>query len=123
MINQEFLSQCSDDQINKGVAWLLAAKKCEKWACNGDSEFYYHWGRAMINCPSDYCNQIIHAWPIMMANEISLIHNWSKSNAYTATGTRSTMRSLGEYKEPIESTTANPLRAICEVYILMMVSK
>lgn len=118
MINAEFLASCTDEQINKGVAWLITAKKCEKWACNGDSEFYYHWGRAMINCPSDYCNQIIHAWPIMVDNEISVRPRGKESLCAPYASSYKT-------SNVIVRTESNSriLRAAMEVYILMSVNK
>lgn len=114
MITPEFLQSCTDEQINKGVAWILTAKKCDKWACNGDSEFYYHWGRAMINRPSDYCGQIIHAWPIMMDNNISVFPRPSKPFAKART-----------YAFPVYAKNGNSglLRAAMEVYIIMSTDK
>mgnify|MGYP003648537022 FL=1 len=109
MINQEFLSQCSDDQINKGVAWLKA--KNLSYSDLGEmlhynDEFLF----GMYSDPLYYCSNPNDIMPIAFANRIGLDSLFSGkwvalSPSWSSSG--------------IESTTANPLRAICEVYILM----
>jgi hypothetical protein len=71
----------------------------------------------------NYCTKPNDIMQCAFDNNISLMYDWEELNMYTAIGKRSEIRSLGEYKTPIEITIKNPLRAICEVYILMSVSK
>ena len=128
-ITTQFLFQCTDEQINKGVAWCRAgqlgfANPCEflsRKSNNPEKQYF------ILTASDDWdfnpCTNPNDIMPIAFANEISLMRDWAKSSMYTAIGTRSEIRSLGEYKKPIEITIDNPLRAICECYILMSVSK
>lgn len=98
MITKDFLSNCSDEQINKGVAWL----ECS-------DEFL---GGYIINgeyCPGLYCANPGLSMPIAFANGISLgpalEDEWvARLNGFIRYNT-------------------NPLRAICEVYLLMECAK
>lgn len=107
MINQEFLSQCTDEQINKGVAWLVTKSDPSKFGAaflHGVivlDEFY----------PTKYCTRPNDAWPIILENKISIIDWLDGWEAFEN-------KAIGA-----KSYNTNPLRAICEVYILMSVSK
>mgnify|MGYP003652642523 CR=1 FL=1 len=69
--------------------------------------------------PLDYCNNPSDAWSIIFDNKISLIFDWEKIGLYTATGTHSVMRKLGERKTKKEVTHENPLRAAMIVFLMM----
>lgn len=118
-ITAQFLSQCTDEEINKGVSWALTHNKCKKlgYASASDSEFYYHWGRAMISAPSSYCANPNDIMPIAFSNEISLVLDGEPMAAIDV-AFDGPFCSVG-----LSSFNTNPLRAICEVYILMSVSK
>ncbi len=112
MINQEFLSQCSDDQINKGVAWLTI----KEWGYGNEHKrksIDYYCCQGLLNSVTagnvNYCTNPNDIMPIAFANGIgirfSLDNGWIARNKVTI------------------SFSTNPLRAICEVYILMMAAK
>ena len=67
----------------------------------------------------DYCNGPSDTWPIIFDNKISLIFDWEKIGLYTATGTHSVIRKLGERKTKKEVTHENPLRAAMIVFLMM----
>lgn len=119
MINPEFLKECDDDQINKGVAWL----ECKKSDIN--HRLLHSW--TMLNeqpswCgryfkPSSYPNDIM---PIAFANGIAIMPDsdgsWKSGSLPSDPERTFGWANFGRgYK--------NPLRAICECYILMSVSK
>ena len=123
MITQEFLSQCSDEQINKGVAWLECKKSdinnglFGSWVMINDQPTWH--GRYFK--PSSYPNDIM---PIAFANEISIEKEEGEEEWCAMSG----VRYADGYYYPVQaydmfSTNTNPLRAICEVYILMSVNK
>lgn len=122
MITKQFLSTCTDEQINKGVAWLESKKLGLENPCE-----FMSYDNDLIFKDGEYsfspCTNPNDAMPIAFANEISLMRDWERSGMYTAIGTRSEVRSLGEHKKPIEITIKNPLRAAMEVYILMSAEK
>lgn len=108
MITPEFLQSCTDEQINKGVAWLEASKfslnqPCEVMAYKGD----------LITFDGEFsfmpCTNPNDAWPIMMDSHIGI--RFSLDNGWIARN-----RAIVSFKE-------NPLRAAMEVYILMECSK
>jgi hypothetical protein len=118
MITQEFLSQCSDEQINKGAAWLEASKAnikrhgffiASKHYCNRITM-----GCAMFSFePCANPNDIM---PIAFANRIDIKHDYDVLESVTAL--------IGNEDDYLYwATNTNPLRAICEVYILMSVNK
>lgn len=117
MITQEFLSQCSDEQINKGVAWLRFCGMVE----DGDDWKEYI---DLADIPKDpvwpeYCTNPNDIMPIAFANAISLETFdgslwWADAPIIKDDLLEKTITSK-ELK--------NPLRAICEVYILMSVNK
>lgn len=111
MITQEFLSQCSDEQINKGVAWLECKKSdinnglFGSWVMINDQPSWH--GRYFK--PSSYPNDIM---PIAFANMLSICPIFRNSDTYRV-----------ESRCGIYAFNTNPLRAIAEVYILMSVNK
>ena len=115
-ITPNFLSQCTDEQINKGVAWCRAgqlgfANPCEflsRKSNNPEKQYF------ILTASDDWdfnpCTNPNDIMPIAFANRIALDSLFSGkwvalSPSWSSSG--------------IESTNANPLRAICEVYILM----
>ena len=111
MITQEFLSQCSDDQVNRGVAWL---RFC------GIVEVGDNW-KDFINLSDipkkpnwpKYCSNPITTMPIAFANKIDITH--SKTNTGQSYASNCGIQSVAKNN--------GMLRAICEVYILMSVKK
>ena len=107
MINAEFLASCTDEQIEKGVAWLRFCEIVEAgddWKdCIGLSEIPKNpdWPR--------YCSNPRVIMPIAFANKIGT--RFSLDNGWIARN------------KVVLSYNENPLRAICEVYILMSVNK
>lgn len=107
MITKEFLESCTDEQINKCVAWLEVNSlfgldgicKIQQVVCN-----------KLLSMPINYCSNPNDTMPIGFANRIGVsprgvddkwkAHSWKH-----------------------EVVNPNPLRAICEVYILMSVGK
>ena len=110
MINAEFLAGCSDEQINKGVAWLEVnngfgfGQMCQLqyFACN-----------AYLTDIRSYCTNPNDIMPIAIANKFSITPVFSKSDNYR-------VRDSSCF---IYTFNPNPYRAICEVYILMSVNK
>ena len=109
MITAEFLKSCTDEQINKGVAWL-DAKNLSYFRCwNGDLFIDFQARYSPCTNPND-------AWPIIKSERINLIsppehrHEW-KACATIGGGNWS----LNDFT----ATSENPLRAAMEVYILM----
>ena len=114
MITPEFLQSCTDEQISKGVAWLEVVSKGLSMQYNPDSEFYYYWCNAALSNPNKYCTNPNDAWPIMMANNIDIRHNYEELNSHTAL--------IGDDEDYLFWTSGpNPLRNAMEVYILMSV--
>lgn len=110
MINQEFLSQCTDEQINLGVAWL----KCKKLSIHGR----YSWTTRLLTNPPKYCTSPNDIMPIAFANRINLVSPGGRHSKWTASQSHNGgMWSINDFVRSNE----NPLRAICEVYILMSV--
>jgi len=126
MINAEFLSQCSDEQINKGVAWCVVSNANISMKLTSEK---YSFAASFLRSKSNktlinyklYCTSPNDIMPIAFANEVFVIP--CLDGGY--------MASDGVYDTEIEhiigecnwATNANPLRAICEVYILMSVNK
>jgi hypothetical protein len=108
MINAEFLAGCGDEQVNAGVAWLESSKLNilhvefdSPWRVSGHGVISSY-GRKFFSChnPSDIM-------PIAFANKINM--RFSVNNGWLARN------------KSILSYNTNPLRSICEVYILMSV--
>lgn len=111
MITPEFLQSCTDEQINKGVAWLQAKAAIINsygnwWHSVGEPNIIYKGSFSNHFQPCVWPNDIM---PIAFANFISL--RFSRDNGWVAR------------KGMHVSFNKNPLRAICEVCILMECSK
>ncbi|WP_339892127.1 hypothetical protein [uncultured Alteromonas sp.] len=122
MITQEFLSQCSEEQINKGVAWVESKEGVKAFSQRRDQLLKFtslsvSYGLASNFNPCANPNDIM---PIAFANGIAIMPDsdgsWKSgrlpSNPEMTFGWSNFVRG---YK--------NPLRAICEVYILMSFNK
>lgn len=119
MITPEFLQSCTNEQINKGVTWLEAARLGFKNPC----EFMIHRNEIHRDYPWIFspCDMPNDAWPIMVANEVTVelrkpMQGLSGDDAFI-NGT------YLAYTPDIDVTSynKNPLRAAMEVYILMSV--
>ena len=121
MITPEFLQGCTDEQINMGVGWLEAKK------ANIKNRLLHSWSTLdgdVVWCgryfkPSSYPND---AMPIAFDNSISL----KSADEYDFDGNLvkqyvaydgSDWRNVEHGKQRVWNK--NPLRAICEVYLLM----
>ena len=121
MITQEFLSQCSDEQINKGVAWIEIVRLSKILPAYSVNRGDIGSGASIGLINTNYCTNPNDIMPIAFANEVFVIPCLDGG----------CMASDGVYDTEIEhiigecnwATNANPLRAICEVYILMSVNK
>ena len=100
MITPAFLQSCTDEQINKGVAWLKSRRS--------QSYIYVHscesWFKSVIN----YCEHPNEAWPIILSSRIGIKPRGVDSDWYA-------------YQGKVEVINENPLRAAMEVYILMSI--
>tara|TARA_R110002049_G_scaffold299347_1_gene489551 strand:- start:374 stop:712 length:339 start_codon:yes stop_codon:yes gene_type:complete len=112
MITQEFLQSCTDEQINRGVAWLQAKSAIINsygnwWHSVGEPNIIYKGSFSNHFQPCVWPNDIM---PIAFANRIGVTPRGvdNKWKAYSWTH---------------ETINTNPLRAICEVYILMEANK
>lgn len=116
MITTEFLKSCTDEQINKGVAWLEAKRLGIKHPC----EFMIHRNKVYREYPWIFspCDTPNDAWPIILKNKISILdwnNKWEASmDFYGTEETNGTDEILTKV-----ITNENPLRAAMEVYILM----
>lgn len=111
MINAEFLSQCSDEQINKGVAWCEVALSVDKAMASENIELYRYGMNYDISVPRHYCTDASDAWPIIVKSEMLIRPAFDGSGYWIAK-----MYQTQTYSK-------NPLRAAMEVYILMSVNK
>lgn len=127
MINAEFLSQCSDEQINRGVVWAKISKYKLIGACNAQSEIEFNTSQNLakdLSCglfnPCEYPDDIM---PIAFANNISI--DLSKPCSDLGGDDEFINGKYFSYSEDCEFSAYNEnyLRAICEVYILMSVKK
>ena len=127
-ITPNFLSQCTDEQINRGVAWLEAKAAIINsygnwWRSVGEPNIIYKGSFSNHFQPCVWPNDIM---PIAFANGIGMYsHTKNKIDVRVTdmwAGRVEYYSSLGQYRS-VYSKNANPLRAICEVYILMMVAK
>tara|TARA_R110000737_G_scaffold316641_1_gene327030 strand:- start:27 stop:410 length:384 start_codon:yes stop_codon:yes gene_type:complete len=127
MINAEFLSQCSDEQINKGVAWAKIKSLPLIDKRGGRYELYRLFSNALIHDLSDYgfdpCEYPNDIMPIAFANNISI--DLSKPYSDLVGDDAIINGKYLAYSQDIEFSAYNEnyLRAICEVYILMSVNK
>lgn len=114
MINAEFLSQCGDEQINFGVAWLEAkADKSNSWRIPYNNMLF----KGNIDHEFEPCTNPSDAWPI-----IEWIFNQDVTFAMNGGGIMT--GNLGSKYGGIKlDIAAKPLRAAMEVYILMSVNR
>ena len=121
-ITAQFLSQCTDHEINLGMAWLETRDSFELleeddgFPFGGGSDYVTH----VFNDGLDFTNDECHTFSFMRINRINLISPLEHRDKWTASATNGGGNwSINDFT----STNANPLRAICECYILMSVSK
>lgn len=118
MINKEFLSRCTDRQINRGVAWILASNMDFS---NNNVGFYedcdigviWHYEDTGTIKKFNPCSNPNDIMLIMFNNGLQLMPVFIKSNRLWRAMSQQLQYSVNE----------NPLRAICECYILMNVNK
>ena len=117
MITQEFLSQCSEGQINKGVAWLQSGVDVNFWADCETGALYKYFKSSSDVERFESCTNPSDAWPI-----IEWIFNQGVTFAMNDGGIMT--GNLGSKYGGIKlDIAAKPLRAAMEVYILMSVNK
>jgi len=120
MINAEFLASCSEEQINKGVAWCQVAFSVDKAMASENVELYRYGMNYDMSVPRHYCTNANDIMPIAFANNFLIeppnffTNKWSATKYYI-------VENIGE--RSVKATNTNPMRAICEVYILMSVNK
>jgi hypothetical protein len=134
MINAEFLANCSDEQIEQGVAWI----KCKGTSFDPSISSYYRFFSCIDNriyfhgTHFEPCYRPNDIMPIAFANKIALIPLSDNNNEigmstfngdWKAMTNESNDGEFGFDCKFYESISDNPLRAICEVYILMSVAK
>lgn len=111
----------SDFEINTAVTALV--NDCSNWGLN-ETEFYHCGidGSGYYSQPIlDYCNDPLHAWPVIADNEISLMRDTSTNDVWeavykgwhTTCGFQSRVSPQGHY------ICENPLRAAMIVYLMM----
>jgi len=117
MITPAFLKSCTDEQINKGVAWRLIKSRQLSGVCSAQSEIDHSFSQNLAK-DVDYglfnpCTNPNDAWPIMMNNLISTTPRGRSSYAqpYASSGMLAIMVHCDSNEEL--------LRAAMEVYILM----
>lgn len=121
MIDKDFLQSCTDEQINKGVAWLRVSE-FSLMTKDEQNELDYYAAIDIFNRADwgfdDYCANPNDAWHIILGNEISLLHDnglWEASiDFYGNESEHGTDELLSKV-----AIGKNPLRAACEVYLLM----
>ena len=102
MIDKDFLQGCTDEKINKGVAWRMSIDAMDDilWP-----EFSKFAANDLLEDIRDYCSSTDDAMPIVFANKIGL--RFSADNGWIA-------RTNNHI-----SFNESPLRALMEVYLLM----
>lgn len=121
MITKEFLSSCNEDQIDRGVAWLQAKRLglrsvCEFNTYGGDLWWYY----TQSFSPCYYPN---HAWPIIIANNISILNDKGDDCCATNSACDCYYYLDDDFVHVGFQSRDKALRAAMEVYILMEVGK
>jgi hypothetical protein len=118
MINEEFLASCTEEQIEKGVAWCIVSNAnismkliSEKYSFS--ASFLRSKCNKILTNHNLYCTNPNYIMPIAIANDIEFVRR-------KGIGDR---REFIASKNLINSVNKNPYRAICEVYILMSVNK
>lgn len=115
MINADFLSQCTDEEINKGVAWCNVTNKNISMLHTPDS-IDNLWCNYVLSRIRPFCSMPDAIMPIAFANKVDIRHDYDVLESVTAL--------IGNEDDYLYwATNTNPLRAICEVYILMSVNK
>jgi hypothetical protein len=112
MINEQFLSGCTDKQIEMGVAWLQASEINNFWFDPETGTLFKYFknsNEVYIFSPCSNPNDII---PIQIEYNITLQSDHIGNGVWFADDTMD-----------ITVGNKNPLRAICEVYILMNINK
>ena len=134
-ITTQFLSQCTDEQINKGIAWVEASK-CETGTGDGNFDMRLTVSQEIeskaersglwVSPAATFlpCTDPSDIMPIAFANGIGVEppESGANYNEWEA-GSGLFIRENGVQNYKVYSEHLNPLRAICEVYILMSVSK
>lgn len=112
MITPEFLQGCTDDQINKGVAWLEVKSFDLTHAHGIRSSLDMHAAISILMTPHNYCASPDDAMPIAFANEITIkpMNNCMWPDWW---------ESFENKAEGVKSYNKNPLRAAMGVYLLM----
>jgi len=109
MITPEFLQSCTDEQINKGVAWL-GVKSLLSLRSSRNCEIYKEAAKNIllrsISGKDDYCIDPDISWSVILESRIGIKPRGVDSDWYA-------------YQGKIEVINSNPLRAAMEVYILM----
>ena len=103
MITPEFLQACTPEQINKGVEWL---KIKLEFKINRMNTLQFLLCNSRLITPKPYCTNPNSAMPIAFANGITI-------------GPKSFSDDWRAFRSPYTSVSTNPLRTICEVYLLM----
>lgn len=104
-----FLESCSDEQINKGVAWCMSRDSfnLSKYYDEGPFGSGVDYFELVLNFNTDYCANPIDAWPIILSNRINLCPYDSEKEWYATTDTSFFIDDV------------NPLRAAMIAYLLM----
>ena len=120
-ITAQFLSQCIEDQINKGVAWLTI----KEWGYGNEHKrksIDYYCSHGLLNSVNagnvNYCTNPNDIMPIAFANNISIT---TKPDEHIGKPFAFSTGVLGRTVHC--DSNSGLLRAICEVYILMSVVK
>ncbi len=113
MINEEFLASCTDEQVEKGVAWCNVINRNISMIRTSESKFDNLWCNAVLSMPRPFCSMPDAIMPIAISNDIEFVRRKGIGNK----------REFIASKNLINSVNKNPYRAICEVYILMSVDK
>lgn len=108
-------SKLSDFEINKRVALTLGFILYK----NGESHRANHVAIQEGRCGAftmDYCNNPADAWPIIVANQISILYEeaigkWNAGKAYRVDGV--------EWQITDDVMDKNPLRAAIIVFLMM----
>ena len=120
MIDKDFLQGCTDEQINKGVAWLEAKKAIINsygnwWHSVGEPNIIY---KGSFSNHFQPCTNPNYAWPIILESKISLLVDYKTWEASIDFCGNESEHGTDELLSKV-ATGENPLRAAMEVYLLM----
>ena len=107
MIDQKFLQGCTDEQIEKGVAWLKVVNENLPMIPSSNSELLSGWANAALTFPNNCCSIPNDAWPIILESRIGITFGQSGERAVKMLNGKT-----------IQVINENPLRAAMEVYLL-----